>query len=126
MQTGDLTKLDFDAKQLDGSALSVLAHDAENKAVLLKFDHWDGRSISVECRGVIHCNVSVDGLDGNSEVIGASVEFVGNGILDHLARIGYLWKLESERAKTLQGPWFNLSIYGDTCAAVICKEIAFN
>ena len=126
MQTDDLAKLDSDTKQLEGSTLSALTHDAGNKTVLLKFNHWDGRSISVECRGVIHCNVSVDGLDGDSEVIGASLECVENGIPDHLEKYGYLWKLEPEWAKTLQGPWFHLSINGDTCAAVICKEVAFN
>jgi hypothetical protein len=126
MQTDDLAKLDSDAKQLEGSALSVLTHDAKNKTVLLTFHHWDGRSISVECSWVIHCNVSVDGLDGNSEVIGASLECVENGILNHLERFGYLWKLEPESAKTLQGSWLHLSINGDTCAEVICRQVAFS
>jgi hypothetical protein len=126
MQTDDPAKLDSAAKQMEGSALSALTHDAENKSVQLKFNRWDGRSISVECRGVIHCNVSAVGLDGDSEVIGASIQCVENGILDHLEGYGYLWKLQPESAKNIQGRWLHLSINGDTCTAVICKEIAFN
>jgi len=126
MQNLDLANLASYAKQLEGSTLSVLTHDAKNKTVLLEFSHWDGRTISVECRGVIHCNVSVDGPDGDSEVIGAPVECVEDGILDHLERIGYLWKLEPEWAKNLEGPWLHFSINGDTCASVICRAVAFN
>jgi hypothetical protein len=125
MQIDDLAKLNSDAKQLDGSDLLALTHDVENKTVSLRFKHWDGRPILVECNGVIHCGVSADGLFGNSEVIGAHLECIENGLLDFLERDGYLWKLEPESVKTLQGRWFHLSINGDTCAAVICKEVAF-
>jgi hypothetical protein len=125
MEPAGLTKLNFDAKRLEGSVLSAVTQDTESKTVLLSFKHWEGHSVSVACRDVIHCNISADGLSGDSEVIGASLRCLEGCILDHLREYGYLWRLESEQAKIMQGSWFHFSVDGDTCAVVICKHIGF-
>lgn len=119
----EILRLQTTLQMLDGCSLVSFTHDLEESVVRLEIRHWDGHVISVVCRGVIYCNISRMELESDNEVIRATVQEFSSDILGELQKTGYLWSLSSEAERSLDGPWLEFSLNGETSVEIFCKEL---